>query len=298
DDLRVVARGWRWTRRRLAPDSASHTFVSFQQPAYQTAWARGPLARGVRDLFLSAALGPVLNASFDISVAGRERLDDVRSPAVFVANHTSHLDALLALHALPTPWRRRMVVAAATDYFFSAWWRSALAALALNAVPLERNSGGGDRDTYIRLLQTGWSVLAFPEGSRSRDGSLQRLHHGPSRLALDTGRPVVPLGIRGTFAAMPAGVSWPRPGRPRAVRVRIGAAVWPREGERTRELTARVRQALEQLLLEDATTWWTSLRVAPGSEPRANPDAARWRRVWENSAPLAPKRRPPIWPRT
>src|SRR5438874_4287921 len=298
DDLRLVARGWRWTRRRIAPRGTVDAAAVSADPLLQTAWARSAIARGVRDAALGAALGPLLRASLDISVAGREYLDRVPGPAVFVANHTSHLDALVALHALPLTWRRRTVIAAASDYFFSSWWRSILAALALNAVPVERYAGAGDQDVFQRLLGSGWSVLAFPEGTRSRDGTLQRFHHGPARLALDTRRPAVPVAIRGTFRAMPAGVRWPRPSSaPSRVHVRFGSAVWPAPGERTRDLTARLQHALQRVLVEDSTTWWTSQRSDFAEGFAAGMDAARWRRVWTNTAQLPPNGRPPIWPR-
>ena len=216
DDLRLLARGWRWTRRPLAPDALGQ-----QGSAFDTGWARAPLARAVRESALGGALGPLLRSSLDVSVAGREQLDAIQPPVVFVANHASHLDGLLVLDALPGAWRQKTVVAAASDYFFDAWWRSIMAALVLNAVPLERFSGAHKQTQLASLVASGWSVLAFPEGTRSRDGTLQRIHHGPAQLALETGRPIVPVAIRGTFLAMPVGARWPRHTR---VAVRFGPA--------------------------------------------------------------------------
>ena len=285
DDLRLLARGWRWTRRPLAPDALGQ-----QGSAFDTGWARAPLARAVRESALGGALGPLLRSSLDVSVAGREQLDAIQPPVVFVANHASHLDGLLVLDALPGAWRQKTVVAAASDYFFDAWWRSIMAALVLNAVPLERFSGAHKQTQLASLVASGWSVLAFPEGTRSRDGTLQRIHHGPAQLALETGRPIVPVAIRGTFLAMPVGARWPRHTR---VAVRFGPAILPARDARTRDLTARVDGALRMLLHEDAITWWSALRA------RARPDtsvrAARWRRVWASTAPLPPESHPPVW---
>ncbi len=293
DDLVRVARGWRWTRRNLLADAPS------AQP-YDSDWARSPIARAVREAGLGRALGPLLGTALQVSVAGQERLERAEPPVIFVANHASHLDALLVLRALPPVWRRRTLVAAAADYFFDRWWRSALSALVLNAVPLTRHAGIVDtQHEFARLVDAGWSVLAFPEGTRSRDGSLQRFHHGASRLALDTGRPVVPIAIRGTFAAMPVGQRWPTRG---AVHARFGDALRPSPGERTRDLTARIRDALERALLEDSTTWWTALRAqraqrAEHAAPSSSSTSPCWRRVWSNTAPLSADNRPPVWPR-
>jgi 1-acyl-sn-glycerol-3-phosphate acyltransferase len=290
DDLRRLRTGWRWTRRSLPPEGAPDVPPTSERFAFETGWARALLSRAVREAALGGALGPLLRASaLDVSVAGLEYLERSQPPVVFVANHVSHLDGLLVLHALPRAWRKKTVVAAASDYFFDAWWRSMVSALALNAVPVERHTGSGSQSELTRLLAWGWNVLAFPEGTRSRDGTLARFRHGPARLALDARRPVVPVAIRGTFGAMPVGQRWPRPGQ---VRVRFGPPLAPRPGERLGEVTARVRVALERLLVEDATTWWSALRGV--DHP---PQAARWRRVWANSAPLPPQTRPHVWGR-
>jgi len=283
-DLRRVTRGWRWTRRNLLTDSPD------ERP-YDTRWARSPVARAFREAALASTLGPLLRASLHVAVAGQAQLDRVEAPLIFAANHASHLDALLVLHALPPPWRSRTVVAAAADYFFDSWWRSTLSALALNAVPLTRHARGTANDELARLVGNGWSVLAFPEGSRSRDGALQRFHHGVARLALQTHRPVLPIAVRGTFAAMPVGADWPPAGR---ARVRFGDPITPAATDRTRDLTARIRAAVERTLREDATTWWLSLRADDVDAPSTS--AARWRRVWHHTAPLPPDARPPVWP--
>jgi 1-acyl-sn-glycerol-3-phosphate acyltransferase len=302
DDVRLLARGWRWGRRRLPLlpyDQAALATMREPSPPFATAWARWPSSRLVRGLGLAAVLPLALRSVVaEVRVGGRDQLERAPPPVVFVANHASHLDALLVLHALPPAWRRRTVVAAAADYFFTTWWRSALAALALNAVPLERRPGtGGAQAQLAGVLADGWSVLTFPEGTRSRDGGLQRFHLGPARLALDQRRPLVPIGIRGTFQALPAGASWPQPARPTgaAVAVRFGPPLLPAEGERAAQLTARARAALLQVLDEDTTTWWHMLRH-PAEAPEPGPAPARWRRVWQASRPL-PQRPPHIWER-
>jgi 1-acyl-sn-glycerol-3-phosphate acyltransferase len=99
-----------------------------------------------------------------------------------------------------------------------------LSALALNAVPLERHAGNGAQSELGELLASGWSVLAFSEGTRSRDGTLQRLHHGPARLALDARRPILPVALRGTFLAMPVGARWSRRARAGSLWFRAHAA--------------------------------------------------------------------------
>jgi 1-acyl-sn-glycerol-3-phosphate acyltransferase len=113
---------------------------------------------------------------------------------------------------------------------------------------------------------------------------------GAAYLACEHGVPVVPVAHRGTFAAMPRGQGWPSRGR-RQLTVRFGEPLRPEPGESARTFAPRVRDAVAALLDEDSSTWWEARRrAASGSTPDpAGPDVARWRRVWEQSAPPDPE---------
>ncbi len=81
-----------------------------------------------------------------------------------------------------------------------------------NCVPLKREGGdlAGMR-TVLRLLGEGKAVVMFPEGTRSKDGALQRARGGIGMIVARSGAPVVPMRIHGTRDAMPRGVWLPRP---------------------------------------------------------------------------------------
>ena len=140
-------------------------------------------------------------------------------PYIFVANHTSHLDTPLLLAALPLRLRLRLRAAAAADYFFTSRWKGTLVTLLFNAFPFERRGFGG-LSCAQRLLEDGYSVLLFPEGTRSKDGQLHPFKCGIGRLALATQVCVVPVWIEGAHAAMPKGVCL---ARPHHVEIRFGA---------------------------------------------------------------------------
>src|SRR2546422_9734655 len=116
---------------------------------------------------------------------------------MFVANHASHIDTPLVLCSLPREWREKTAVAAAADYFFDVWWRAATTALVFNTFPLERTGGKRATDTARKLIGGGWSLLGFPEGTRSKDGWLGRWRHGAARPALEYRVPGGPGGIPG-----------------------------------------------------------------------------------------------------
>jgi 1-acyl-sn-glycerol-3-phosphate acyltransferase len=193
---------------------------------------------------------------------------------------------------LPAAWRRKTAVGAAADYFFDVWWRAVGTALAFNTFPVERSGSRRSSGAAAELIEEGWNILVFPEGTRSQDGWMKDFRYGTARLAIAHQIPIVPVSIRGTYNAMPKGRGWPAPGRPR-VSVTLGKPLFPIEGEAdepAERLTELLHEALARGLQEDATTWWDSLR-SDGTVKA--PEGAQWRRTWEASRPLTKPTR--VW---
>lgn len=291
-DVRAIARGWRWFRRPLVPRSVE---ARVREPReFPTAWARSDAAVLARAALQRYALAPLLRIETTPAIEGRDALEDLSPPVIFVANHSSHLDAPLVLTSLPKRWAERTATGAAADYFFDVWWRAAATALVFNAFPVERSRARGRTTRLAReLLAEGWNVLVFPEGTRSPDGWVREFRLGAARLALEMDVPVVPIGIRGSYQSMPRGRGWPVKGRA-PVRLRFGRPVRPRPGEDASSLSERMRDALAVTLQEDRTNWWDAMRreVRGEIEPVDGPLGARWRRVWEASRPLQRPARP------
>ena len=121
--------------------------------------------------------------------AGR-RLRRAAPPLIFAPNHHSHLDTALMVRAVPFTWRKRLVVAAAADYFFDKRWKATVASLSLNVVPIDRESTGRKSADMIReLVEDGWSLVIYPEGGRSPDGWGQDFKAGAAYLSSRTGAP-------------------------------------------------------------------------------------------------------------
>jgi 1-acyl-sn-glycerol-3-phosphate acyltransferase len=74
------------------------------------------------------------------------------------------------------------------------------------------------------LFSEGTSVMFFPEGTRSRDGSLGRFHSGAFRLSLLTGIPIAPLCFLGSGVLLPRGSLWLRPA---SLTIKMLAPVYP-----------------------------------------------------------------------
>lgn len=124
---------------------------------------------------------------------------DARRPYLFISNHRSMADVyLLAL----LPWEMKFL---SKDSVFRIWllgWEMRVA----GDIPLTRGDKESARKAMMemrqRLLDKS-SVVVFPEGTRSADGSLAKFRDGAFRLAIDLGIDIVPLAIAGTETALP-----------------------------------------------------------------------------------------------
>ncbi len=133
-----------------------------------------------------------------VRISGRGRLP-WRGAAVIVANHASLLD-ILVLYGLFRPFK--WVSKAELFRVPVLGWNMRIN----DYVPLRR----GERESVIQMmahcrrhLAAGSPILIFPEGTRSKDGSLQPFKEGAFRLAAEAGCPVIPVALRGTGEALP-----------------------------------------------------------------------------------------------
>ena len=101
DEVREIARGWRWTRRPLVPRSAEPYQPDREPREFPTSWARSPVARATREGILRLVFKPLVWAETDPTVQGLDNLERLRPPVLFVANHASHVDTPLFLCSLP-----------------------------------------------------------------------------------------------------------------------------------------------------------------------------------------------------
>jgi len=156
-----------------------------------------------------------------LEITGREHLP-VDSSFVMVANHSSHLDALCLLAALPLRKLHRAFPAAAEDYFFVDLPRTALAAIVVNALPFPREVSAKQSLALCRqlLASAGNILVLFPEGTRTTTGRIAEFKPGIGLLLAGASVPVVPCHLEGAFAAWPKGRAIPRP---RRLTLRIGA---------------------------------------------------------------------------
>jgi 1-acyl-sn-glycerol-3-phosphate acyltransferase len=140
---------------------------------------------------------------------------------LLVSNHQSFLDPVLAGLGLP----RECSFMARSTLFDIPWLRRIIAYL--NAFPVKRGTAdmGAIKET-LRRLKDGKIVLAFPEGTRTLDGSIGAMRAGVVLLARKARVPIVPVMIHGAFEAWPRTAWLPRP---HPVLVAYGPPMYPHE---------------------------------------------------------------------
>ena len=99
-------------------------------------------------------------------------------------------------------------------------WKTKYIFPAIGMIPIDRSGGDAAEralNTAARVIEAGEFFGIYPEGTRARDGRLHRGRTGAARLALRTGAPIIPVGIKGTREIQPPDAKLPRPFKPAEV---------------------------------------------------------------------------------
>lgn len=225
----------------LRPGSARGAGVPFAD------WPLRPATRIARAALQYALLFP-LHALLarPFRVEGAEHLRGLTAPALFIANHASHVDTVSILRALPWSIRRRLAVAAAADYFYRVRALGWVSSLVLNTFPFSRKAAvRASLEHCGRLADEGWSVLIYPEGTRSPSGELLPFKSGIGLLATGLRVPIVPVAVLGGYRVLPKGRLLPHPG---TLRVRFGTPVRLAAGVMPAQAVAMLHDAVAALL--------------------------------------------------
>jgi len=193
-------------------------------------------------------------------IRGRENLRDVKGPVLVIANHVTYLDIAWVLPSLPVRLRHRLATAmrgellaemrrppASLGFFARALERLNyfLVCSLFNVFPLPKQAGflqsfhfAGD------LVDRRWSILVFPEGVTSEDGTMAAFRGGIGLLARQLNIPVVPMYLDGLFPLKRQNRILARPGQ---VRVTIGKPVEFSPEQDAADITRMLEQRVREL---------------------------------------------------
>ncbi|WOF81819.1 lysophospholipid acyltransferase family protein (plasmid) [Pseudomonas sp. FeN3W] len=166
---------------------------------------------------------------------------------IYFANHTSHIDTLAIMAALPKEARIKTKPVAAADYWGKNRFLHYIATRGLNGVLIERKPGEGvdPLEPVRRVLEEGSSVIIFPEGTRSFQAlpgdfksGLYRLHKAFPDAQL------VPVYLDNLYRSMPKGKHVPLP---IICTIRVGDPIAIIENEDKDQFLIRAREAVVRL---------------------------------------------------
>ena len=220
---------------------------------YPTKWGRGYSARFVRSLIHGYFMVPYARFLTSLEVRGEENVQGER-PFIFVANHTSHVDTIVLISALPLKERKRTVVAAAMDSFFMDYRNAFKTVLLFNAIPVDRlKVNRRSAQLALELIEDDWNLVIYPEGGRSPDGHLQEFKGGAAYLAERSKATVIPTYLHETgwlkarkYAKAPVYLEAPYQRRHHVI-VAFGSPMKCEEGENMRHFGVRIEKAVEAL---------------------------------------------------
>jgi 1-acyl-sn-glycerol-3-phosphate acyltransferase len=154
--------------------------------------------------FCKIFLAPIVKFLFIKEVRGRENIP--KRNFILATNHQSHLDEIINGYVCVP---RRFHFIGQTDQY------GGLTKLALyiiyflaGVIHLNRKNKDSKReavDQAIEFAKKGDSLIIYPEGTRTRTGKLGKGKWGVAKIFLETGTPILPAAITGTFELLPPG---------------------------------------------------------------------------------------------
>lgn len=219
-------------------------------------WPWHPLQQAIRSVFLEGIAMPIVRflASPRVRVAVKSW---PASPLLIVSNHITSYDAAFVLFALPGRIRRRVAIAMSGEMLLDLrqgrnqgnWFLNLLAPVAyflitalFNVFPLPQRTGFRRSFGHAgEAIDRGYSVLVFPEGRRSDDGTPQPFQSGAGLLWRDLGVPALAVHLAGLGELKSKGGRWFRSGK---IEVTVGSLLPLERGASLEQLTGQLRQGV------------------------------------------------------
>jgi long-chain acyl-CoA synthetase len=230
--------------------------TAFHYPDWPLTWP----ARWLRFAAWYALAVPAMRLLAWPRVSGRENLNELDGPALFVANHVTYLDPAYVLAALPLAQKQRLAIAMDGErlegmrdgslganfplrlkYRIQYWLTVAI----FNVFPLPQRAGFRKSFAFAgNAVDRGWNLLVFPEGALTPDGTLAAFRPGIGLLVTRLGIPVVPMYVNGLYEMRERHTRWARDG---AVSVTIGPPIRYHETESAENIAKDLQRRVAAL---------------------------------------------------
>jgi len=176
-------------------------------------------------IIMKITLAPLVGLIYIKEVKGRDNFPDRN--VILASNHQSYLDILLCGY-ICVP--RRYTHIGQIDRENKGWSgiRDLIYSLG-EVIPLNRKDENSKRVAFlsaVEFLKKGYSLVIYPEGTRTRTGEVGQGKWGVAKFFLETGVPILPMGIKGAFELFPAGQ---KPKIEKNIRLNIGKPLFFKE---------------------------------------------------------------------
>lgn len=149
-------------------------------------------------------LAPLVGLIFIKKIKGKENIP--QNNFILASNHQSYLDIVLSGYVCVP---RKFTYIGQVDRKNKGFkiirdWLYAYA----EVIPVDRNDPESKKqafETAVAYLKNGYNLVIYPEGTRTRTGEVQEGKWGISKIYLQTGVPILPMGIKGAFGIFPPG---------------------------------------------------------------------------------------------
>lgn len=157
------------------------------------------LPKGMVNYIAKKIVNKYLNKYANIKIEGKENLNDMKRPTIFVCNHLSNSDGLVLNRVL-----KEFDPTFVAGVKLSKDSTTNLGVAVVKTTPINPNSADKEgMKKIINLLKSGETILIFPEGTRSRVGSMNEAKKGITLIARMSKASIVPIGISGTEMLLP-----------------------------------------------------------------------------------------------
>ena len=208
------------------------------------AWGMRWWCRILRGFLQRAIIFPVVSLPYSLKITGRERLEGVTGPVLFASNHNLGLDNPLIIKAIPLNLRRRMAIAGAAHLWKNpVYW--IMNPLLGNGFPLAKEGAvRPSLENMGKIIDSGWSVLIYPEGELTLGGPIKPFMSGAGLVAVEGQLPVVPLRLHIHKLGYPTRFPILRRGN---VEIRVGEPLSLPPGTDYQTATSAIENAVKSL---------------------------------------------------
>lgn len=211
-----------------------------------------PIRRGLIGNTLAFAGNVLTRFLTDLTCRGLENLPQ-EGPYLICINHETFVDALLVLRFLPREHFHRTSVIAGADLAEDYGLFGQLMLKYGRALPIDRQHGHSTASIVaaVDMLNDGNILVIHPEGTRSEDGHLGKIHSGAALIAKRAHVPMVPVFIDGAYEIFSRHVKYPKfkdkDGKKKKIIVHFGAPIHPDNYRNTRMLSNALEQWMHEM---------------------------------------------------